>query len=627
MAFHDLTSLIAPPPNLRSLLGLGLKFIPTPYRTTTFSQLHRAGDGFSHLDRALRLRCFFVGTGATSNTDYNPKMRIPSNWDPPPGYYPKVLENRFLQFEIAMKKLFRPATRSISNLARHHRHALEYLRHQKDFIVANCDKNLGPAIIERDRYVELAIEHHLSDATTYQRLLPLQAAEASNDNHARLIDWLARHRVELSDDEYKYLSYHRSIALHDPLPYFYLLMKVHKEELATRPIVSFPGSMFYALGVWIDFHLQPVAKSFPTYLTSSFELKKNLETLVIPPNCRLFTADATSMYTNIDTDAAIQAIHDYILHNQAQFPLLPLTPLIEALILLMKHNVFQFGDTFWKQLIGTAMGANPAPTYANIAFGTHELQMLPQYRARLPYYKRYIDDVFGLWLKHPDSTMDDRLWLRFKRRLNGWHGLKWKISERTDTVVFLDLTLTLRDSQINCTLFEKPLNLHLHLPPHSAHPPGVLFGFIAGFIYRARTLCTLLEDSNRFINEYLTHLRSRGYAASVLRPLFIKALQLLASPPPAPVSDTVNPDEPPGSWFFKLPYHPQDPAAHLIQRAWKSTVATPPLSKPLASIDIKYRKLGDRRFIVCYRRPPNLGNLLSYRKLKPDSGPPVSSFL
>jgi hypothetical protein len=125
-------------------------------------------------------------------------------------------------------------------------------------------------------------------------------------------------------------------------------MKVHKEEMATRLMVLFPSSMFYALG-----------------------------------------------------DAAIK---------------------------LSSH--FQFGDTFWRQLIGTAMVANPAPTYANIAFGTHELQMLP-------YYKRYKNDVFDLWLKNPDSTMDDHLWLRFKRRLNGWHGLKWKISERTDTVVFL----------------------------------------------------------------------------------------------------------------------------------------------------------------------------------------------
>jgi hypothetical protein len=132
----------------------------------------------------------------------------------------------------------------------------------------------------------------------------------------------------------------------------------------------------------------------------------------------------------------------------------------------------------------------------------------------------------------------------------------------------------------------------------------------------------LPEDSNRFVNEFWRHLRSRGYSASVLRPLFIKALQHRASTRLS--QDAVNPDEPPGSWFFKLTYHPQeDPASHLIQQAWKTTVYTPPLSKPLAHTYINYRKLRDHRFIVCYRRPPNLGNFLSYRKLKPNSGPPV----
>jgi hypothetical protein len=625
LAFHDLTSQLTPPPNLRSLLGLGLKFIPTPFQTTPFSHLSKEGSGTAYLERSLRIRCFFCAEGPIkTSTDYNAKLHVPSQWMPPDEYFPKILPARLRQFSISLRRLFKPR-RTIPNLTRHHRHALEYLRTQTDFVVAHCDKNLGPAIIERDRYIALAFRDHLSDATTYLRLLPDEAVTAIAANKLLLKTWLSSHSQELSDEEYEYIRHHSNL-VRDPLPYFYLLMKVHKQPLKTRPIVSFSGSLFHSLGVWVDTHLQAVAKTFRSYLQSSFVLIKELATLVLPPDCFLFTADATSMYTNIDTDAAISGIHDYVMRNQSQFPTLPLTPLTEALVLIMKHNVFQFGDTFWRQLTGTAMGAPPAPTYANIAYATHEDKILPAFRNRLKYYKRYIDDVFGIWHRHPDPIQDARLWLRFKRKLNGWHGLKWITSTPSTQVVFLDLTITLEDTRLHYVLYEKPLNLHLYIPPKSAHPPGVLYGLIAGSVFRATTLCSLPADAKLLIQKFWRQLRARGYPASILHPLFAKALARRQAPlPAASVAAAMEP--PPAHWFFKLTYHPQDPPSSAIRKAWQHTVAAPPFSKPLNLVDLNHTPIGDRRFIVCYRRAPNLGNLLSYRKLQPDSGPPVSSFL
>ena len=622
-AFHDLTTQLSPPPNLRSLLGLGLKFIPAPFHSTSFAQLEQPENALPSLDRSIRLRCFFCAAGTpSSDVEYNEKLHVPSEWDPPDTFYPKPLHFRWHHFRIRLNQLFRSRP-GIPNLSRTHRFSLDYLRSQREFLVVNCDKNLGPAIIERDRYIRLAFRDHLSDSSTYERLSSDDATVYTLENQVRLDDWITRHEKELNDQELKYLKYHRS-KVQDPLPYFYLLMKVHKTPLKTRPIVSFSGSLFHSLGVWIDTHLQAVAKSFPSYLQSSFDLLKDFKTLRLPPNCRIFTADATSMYTNIDTDAAIAAIHDYIMRNQAQFPYLPLTPLTEALELLMKHNVFQFGDTFWKQLSGTAMGAPPAPTYANVSFATHEIGIMHRFSTSLAYYKRYIDDVFGIWICHPNPIIDERRWQRFQRRLNGWHGLKWVVSERTHTAVFLDLNLCLQDRQIHSTLFEKPMNLHLYLPARSAHPPGVLFGLIAGSVYRAYSLCTDPKDARLYVQKMWRYLRARGYSIAKLRPLFLKALALPRKPPDA--TPASNPDAPPANWFFKLTYHPQDPPSHLIQKAWNDTFAEPPFGKKLKDMDILYQPIGHRRFIVCYRRHPNLGNLLSYRKLLPNSGPPVSSF-
>ena len=616
LAFHDLTSTLRPPPNLRSLLGLGLKFIPTPYRTNSITTLLKRDNGLAYLDRTLRLRCFFCAQGNHEPRDCYSKLRVPSDWNPPDIFFPTILTHRLFQFQVKLRKLFR-RTRSLPNIAKHHRNALQYLRLQNKFIIAQCDKNLGPAIIEREEYIKLAIRDHLNDATTYLRLSPDESTRAIHLSQILLHKWLETHKTELDDTEHRYLTYHLS-RVQDPLPYLYLLMKVHKQPLKTRPIVSFSGSMFHALGVWIDHHLQNVVKTFPTYLKSSFHLKIDMDSLTLPPHCRLFTADATSMYTNIDTTAAISCIHDYILRNQSKFPLLPLTPLTEALRLLMTRNIFQFGDTVWKQLQGTAMGAPPAPTYANIAFATYELTFIPNIK-NLRYYKRYIDDIFGIWECHPDPVTDAQLWKDFTTLLNNWYDLKWIVNERNNQVTFLDMTITLLEEKITCTIYDKPLNLHLFLPPRSAHPPGVLHGLIAGMIYRAKALCTFTIDAKVFVNKFWHHLRARGYDAEMLLPLFLKAWAKPIIPPQEKLS-------PPDLWLFKITYHPQDPASFFIKKAWNETIATPKLSKPLADIDLHYNKLGHRQFLVCYRRSPNLSNLLSYRKLQPNSGPPVSSY-
>jgi hypothetical protein len=57
--------------------------------------------------------------------------------------------------------------------------------------------------------------------------------------------------------------------------------------------------------------------------------------------------DAILMYTNIDTNHALAVIGDYLRKN-------PVTnvnaeALINGLTLLMKHNVFCFGDTYLRQ--------------------------------------------------------------------------------------------------------------------------------------------------------------------------------------------------------------------------------------------------------------------------------------
>ena len=82
----------------------------------------------------------------------------------------------------------------------------------------------------------------------------------------------------------------------------------------------------------------------------------------LPPNARFFTADAESMYTNIPTEAALEAISAFIITKRGDN--IFSEALISALRLVFRFNFLKFGDTYWQQISGTAMGTPPAPAWA-----------------------------------------------------------------------------------------------------------------------------------------------------------------------------------------------------------------------------------------------------------------------
>ena len=64
------------PKNLGVLLGLGLKFIPTPFYTN--SNIREMTDKLEH---SLTLKTFFAGQ-EPDNDEYDSKIYIPSKWKP-----------------------------------------------------------------------------------------------------------------------------------------------------------------------------------------------------------------------------------------------------------------------------------------------------------------------------------------------------------------------------------------------------------------------------------------------------------------------------------------------------------------------------------------------------------------
>ena len=512
---------------------------------------------------------------------------------------------------------------------------MTWLKQHPSWIIANTDKNLGPCVIEHEQYIKDALVH-LQDSSIYEFLTEAEAKAEGHRLYREIMEWIfkGKRKQALGKQEVQYLVKHTADNCADPHGYFYLMYKVHKKILSTRPVCSDCASITNPIGKWVDVQLQPVAQSMPTFFKDSFAFKKLLETLITQPGIRGFSADAVGMYTNIHTGAALAAISKYLRDNEQRFDYHAET-LIRALEIVMNNNIIRFGDTYVRQISGTAMGKPPAPPWAIIFEGIHEIQFLPQWQSNLLLYVRFIDDVFGLWIPSEDEATDTASWLALQAEVNNNHGLEWIFTKRQESVDFLDLTVQVRpDGYIKTTLFEKPMALYLFIPPHSAHPPGVLAGHIFGNVLRIFRLNTEEEDIIKDVTQFMSRFQRRGHTREVLVPIFLKAIsnaRKFIATTEKERNDLKEAKHKAAKrrLYLHLEYHPQNPQSKTIQQLFRDTVLQPPGKEPINEIvgSMGY-KIPIDAMIIANHTAPNLGDKFSYRDIsKRTDRPPVSSFL
>ena len=126
--------------------------------------------------------------------------------------------------------------------------------------------------------------------------------------------WIKRpHAGALMKEEAAFIKERTHIAYRlSPNAYFYKLYKLHKNPVKTRPVCSTCGSIAEAIGKYVDELLRPIAQSQSSYFRDSTAFKQRLDKVCLPPNAQLFTMDATAIYSNICSEAALKVLSEYL---------------------------------------------------------------------------------------------------------------------------------------------------------------------------------------------------------------------------------------------------------------------------------------------------------------------------
>jgi hypothetical protein len=561
---------------------------------------------------SVRTQHYLNSANSEKDSCYIPQIYLKNrSWNPPPAS--TTIEHNLTLFEKSLKKHCNILSKkyqntNLSNLTPLQSNALRKLRDDEMIIVKPTDKNLGPAIMDKEDYINKVMTKHLS-TNDYLRLTKQEALSKLSQLKDTLKNLITNNHNSLSQPELIYFQ--RGLKNQHRIPLFYGLPKVHKNPISLCPVVSTTNSLLAIFSNWLDFRMKellPLIQSYTmkellpliqSYTKNSTDIIQDLKELMLPENATLFSADAKSMYTNIDTSLGLETLKDFLLENSTGISTsFPTNLFLQIMELVMRNNIFSFQDTYWLQTSGTAMGTPVACAYATTTYGHYENSiLLPNFKSNLLYYRRYIDDIFGIWIPTTSGSKSET-WESFKKQLNGWGNLKWVIEEPSLNTNFLDLTLSISESKILTKTFQKDMNLYLYSPASSAHPPSCLKGLIMGDM-RRYWIQNNKDDFEAILSKFILRLMKRGHKIENLIPILMQAAASLNSSVTQHHLSSSNDIQ---TLYLHWSYHP-----HGIQR----TKLRQLYNEYLAPV-LNYDKM-----VIAMSRPRNLKDLLTKAALTP----------
>ena len=503
------------------LSNYDLKFIPTPKlpKETTKIGLLQAAEKFS---RNIKLKYFF-----RNSTQIKQPFTGASTWIPPENSIPEDIQNQLQEMTSSMDEM-NMITETKNNFHPKLAKTLKILSKRTDIVIKSADK--GSATVVQTRY------NYLREG--YKQLLNthhyIEIPEPIFPKTSEIISKILLDLKNLNYISQRQLNY--LLPPVNPRPRrFYLLPKIHKPLNKWtlpglippgRPIVSDCNSESYKVSEFIDYHLQPLASSHPSYVKDTYDFLDKINKITVPPNALLITIDVDAMYTNIDNQAGINAIKQAF--HESPDPFRPSKHLIDLLQISLESNDFQFNGDYFLQIHGTAMGKKFAPSYCNIFMAQWEKTLLNVSQCNPSLYLRYLDDIFMIW---PHSHESFQNFFQIANNLHPSIKLKYEISEKT--IDFLDVTI-FKGSKFNETsnldtkVYFKPTDTHQLLHKSSFHPKHTFQGVLKSQILRFKRICSSNEDFNEACSILFKALRTRGYSDRFLRSMKSKTLNPVA---------------------------------------------------------------------------------------------------
>ncbi len=165
------------------------------------------------------------------------------------------------------------------------------------------------------------------------------------------------------------------------------------------------------------------------------------------------------------------------------------------------------------------MGTPVACICATLYYGSHKGKLLlKKYEKDILFLRRFIDDMFGIWICTSEQFESFKNDLPFGKLL-------WDATALGKSVNFLDLTITIEDGgTISTKSYQQAMNLHLYTPASSAHLSGMIKGVINSFIHWFYKQNSKRKDFIKVLTLLYQRLIIQGWDKTWMKQLIMEAV-------------------------------------------------------------------------------------------------------
>lgn len=220
--------------------------------------------------------------------------------------------------------------------------------------------------------------------------------------------------------------------------------------------------------------------------------------------------DVVSLFTNIPIELVINSINKRW-DNISNYTTIPKIEFLNVVKFIFDTTYFLFNKKYYKQILGTPMGATISPIVAQYVMDDLLDECVPKLSFNLPFLKKYVDDLI---LSIPSDGKDEVL-----RTFNNYNQhIQFTIESETDnSVPFLDTKLIRNhENKIMLDWYVKPTSSGRYINYNSYHSEKMKINLVLGLKLRiVRISHPTLQQQN--LNKLYNILLDNSYPERLLK--------------------------------------------------------------------------------------------------------------